>query len=207
MRAPTLLLICILTWLTSFQCLADSTSEATVKTKIRSGNDKGLVIDEMRSEIQRLEGELDAYRQESYKLHLEYTKKYYSYLGQKADINIEQFNWQRRASERLMWLVILVVFSGVVFSGVQLWRAANIKDLGGESTIEIEARKIKITTSVVGVVVLAISIIFFYFFLIEVYRVKIVDLSKSEVAPNSIGIDSNSAQQSIPRDAPQAARP
>jgi hypothetical protein len=36
---------------------------------------------------------------------------------------------------------------------------------------------------VVGVNVLTISIVFLYFFLVEVYRVKVVDLAPAEVKP------------------------
>lgn len=153
------------------------------KVKILQKSSPEQVITEMRKEINQLQSELKKRDNEIYKMNLDYSHKYYTYLAEKAEINLEQFRWQRRASERLLWLVVIVVFSGVLFSGLQLWRAGSIKDLGGQSSIEIEARKIKITTSIVGILVLAISIIFFYFFLIEVYRVKIVDLSKSEVSP------------------------
>ena len=168
-----------------------STQAADANTvKVVSKKDKAatqdIILQELRVEVSKLNEELESYRNEQYKYELEYNKKYYSYLGEKADVNIAQFKWQRSASERLLWLVVVVVFSGVVFSGFQLWRASNIKDMIGESGIEVEANKIKITTSVVGVMVLAISIIFFYFFLIEVYRIKVIDLAPSEVKP-SIG--------------------
>ena len=139
----------------------------------------------LREQLIKKDKQLTELQSERHKYELEYTKKYYSYLAEKADVNLEQFRWQRSASEWLLWLVVVVVLSGVVFSGVQLWRASSIKDLGGESTIEIEASKVRITTSVVGVIVLAISIVFFYFFLIEVYRVKVIDMAPSEVKPSS----------------------
>jgi hypothetical protein len=140
----------------------------------------------LREELIKKDKKLAELQSERHKFELEYTKKYYSYLAEKADVNLEQFRWQRSASEWLLWLVVVVVLSGVVFSGIQLWRASSIKDLGGESTVEIETSKVRITTSVVGVIVLAISIVFFYFFLIEVYRVKVIDMAPSEVRPPSV---------------------
>ncbi|WP_085639317.1 MULTISPECIES: hypothetical protein [unclassified Pseudomonas] len=142
-----------------------------------------LIIKKMRDEIIDLRKELAIRDTEANKAQVEYTKKYYSYLSDKTDIYIDQFRWQRSASERLLWLVVTVVISGIIFSGVQLWRASSIKDLGGESTIEIEASKIKVTSSVVGLAVLIISIVFFYFFLTEVYTVKIVDMTSAETKP------------------------
>ena len=143
------------------------------------------LVNDLRTELIDAHAKLDHLQDEIYKMHVDYARKYYAYLGEKADVHIEQFKWQRSASEILLWLVVVVVFSGVLFSGIQLWRAGTIKDLG-DTSIEIEARKIKVTSSVVGVIVLAISIIFFYFFLIEVYRIKIVDLQQTEIAPESL---------------------
>lgn len=144
------------------------------------------IINEMRTELLQLRAEITNRDNEAYRAQNEYTKKYYSYLSQKTDIYIEQFKWQRSASERLLWLVVTVVISGILFSGVQLWRASSTKDLGPESSIEIASSKIKITSSVVGLIVLVISIVFFYFFLTEVYTVKIVDMTSSETKPQAL---------------------
>lgn len=172
-------------WLST--SLADTTpNKATTKVeshqKEKGQPDQEAVLQELRKEVGKLSQELSSYKSERYKIENDYAAKYYIYLGEKADANIEQFKWQRSASERILWLVVVVVFSGVAFSGYQLWRASDIKGIG-ESSIEIAAQKIKVTSSVAGVIVLAISIVFFYFFLIEVYRVKIVDLTSSEVKP------------------------
>lgn len=154
--------------------------------KQMDSSDPQKVIANLRSELIQLNNEVATYQSAEHKAKAEYTQRYYKYLAEKADVTIDQFRWQRSASGWLLWLVILVVISGVVFSGVQLWRASSIKDLGGESTIEIEARKVKITSSVVGVIVLSISIVFFYFFLVEVYTIKVVDMSGSEVSPTAL---------------------
>ena len=157
-------------------------SEKTEKTVLST---QQVLLEELRAEVARLNEELQRYKNSRYAIEIEYTRKYYEYLSKKADINVMQFQWQRTASERLLWLVVVVVLAGVVFSGYQLWRASKTNDLPADSTIEIAAQKIKITSSVVGVIVLAISIIFFYFFLIEVYRVKVIDMESSEVKPPS----------------------
>ena len=81
----------------------------------------------------------------------------------------------------MLFLVIVVVLSGVLFSGFQIWKASNTSDITSESSIELSIQKIKVTLSVVGVIVLSISIIFLYFFLIEVYRINVVDMSETEI--------------------------
>lgn len=145
--------------------------------------DNNEILKALRSEVRAMKEQLDNYQSDTYQVQLSYYKKYHEYLARKADINLEQFLWQRRASEFLLWLVVTVVISGISFSGIQLWRASSLLGISTDSTIEIAAQKIKVTSSVVGVIVLTISIIFLYFFLIEVYRVKIVDLAPAEVKP------------------------
>lgn len=181
-----LLVVVALSWTSAFANAA--TDGASLSNSVKPpvpSND--VLLNDLREEVKRLSIELESYKNDRYSTELQYTKKYYEYLAKKADLNLAQFEWQRTASERLLWLVVVVVFSGVVFSGYQLWRASKTNDLPGDSSIEIAVQKVKITSSVVGVIVLAISIVFFYFFLIEVYRVKVVDLTASEIKPPSQG--------------------
>jgi len=131
-------------------------------------------IVEMSNTIKRLNSEED-------KARIQAQIKYYEYLNKKAEINLSQYRWQQTASNYLLFLVMVVVLSGIFFSGYQIWKSSSIKDISSDSTIELSIQKIKVTSSVVGVIVLAISIVFLYFFLIEVYRIKVVDMSKSEM--------------------------
>lgn len=155
------------------------------------------LLRKLRDELQKLEDENEnlkneneflksEFGREASRTQLDYHKKYYSYLSKKADINLAQFEWQQRASEFLLWLVVSVVLSGILFSGYQLWKAAQIKKFSGDSSIEISIQKVKLTSSIVGLLVLTISIIFLYLFLVEVYRIKIVDLSPTETKPTDI---------------------
>lgn len=141
---------------------------------------------QLQEQILELEKEINYLKTDMYKAEASYFVKYYEYLGKKAEINLSQFMWQKMASNWLLFLVIVVVISGVVFSGFQLWKASQIDDFGKSSSIELSVQRIKITSSVVGVIVLSISIVFLYFFLIEVYRINIVDIAKSETLPLTI---------------------
>ncbi len=163
-------------------CDTKKVKSAQSKPVIKS-IDNDEILNALRSELRAMKEQLDKYQNDTYQVQLTYYKKYHEYLAEKADINLEQFLWQRRASEFLLWLVVAVVISGICFSGIQLWRASSLSGTSTDSTIEIAAQKIKVTSSVVGVIVLTISIVFLYFFLIEVYRVKVIDLAPAEVKP------------------------
>jgi hypothetical protein len=99
------------------------------------------------------------------------------------------FVWQAKASEILIWVVVIVCLSGVVFSGYQLWRATSPKTFDGSTVkadgdplatnVELSWQNVRVTSSVIGLVVLVISVAYLYLFLKEVYR---IDTASSPVA-------------------------
>lgn len=151
----------------------------------QSDDNQAVRVQQMREQMIKLNNEVYFYRSERYRIETDYSKNYYAYLVKRADSNIAQLDWQRSASEKLLWVVVFVVFSGVGFSGYQLWRSTRAGHSPGEATLELEAQRIRVTSSVVGVVVLAISMAFFYFFLVEVYRIRVLDMSSTDIKPFS----------------------
>lgn len=147
---------------------------------------ENIKVQRLQQEVLILKDKIKYLESDVYRAETNYYKKYYEYLGKKSEINLSQFEWQQYASGYLLWLVVIVVLSGVLFSGFQLWKASQINHFGSDSTVELSVQKIKITSSVVGVIVLAISIVFLYFFLIEVYRVKVIDIHDAEIPPPTI---------------------
>ena len=87
----------------------------------------------------------------------------------------------------LMWLVVLITISGVLLAGLQLlagfrlaMRGKAAFDQGGQ--ISLEANKLSINSSVTGILVLAISLFFFYIFAKEIYVIRVVG-EQSTAAP------------------------
>ncbi|ACK53072.1 hypothetical protein Tmz1t_0280 [Thauera aminoaromatica] len=116
-----------------------------------------------------------------------YQVQYYAFLGQQTEVAIENFRWQQRASEVLMWTVLAVVFCGLGFSGYQLYHATRLGKDPAANEIEISANKVRVTSSIVGLVVLFMSIAFLYLFLIEVYRIKPVNLLQQSPSAQQVG--------------------
>lgn len=109
------------------------------------------------------------------KVNVKYDEMIMSYYQLQIDlmeIKHEMFLWQNRASEILMWVSILVVFSGITFSGLQLWKVLKTEGDLKDHKFEISANRIRITSSFVGVVVLGISLAFLYMFVVNVYTVS-----------------------------------
>jgi hypothetical protein len=90
-------------------------------------------------------------------------------------VNLMKYNkalldWQLLASNILLWVVVVMAAAGVIYSGVQLTSAARTTNL------EISAQRIRLTTSIVGILVLIITLVFLLIFAQEVYQIKAVDL-------------------------------
>jgi hypothetical protein len=97
------------------------------------------------------------------KAYKEAQLKQYESLVQQADLINQSFYEQRIILRTSLFLVVLVVIAGVSFSAVQLWQGLGaVGALSNE--LEISASKVRLTSSVIGVVVLTISLAFFYVF-------------------------------------------
>ena len=80
------------------------------------------------------------------------------------------YHWQNIASIIIFIVVIALVLAGVFFSWVQ-FRAAGFKN--DPTTMDGSLQGIKLTTSALGLLILAISMGFFYLYLVYVYPINI----------------------------------
>ena len=90
------------------------------------------------------------------------------------DITIAAFQTARIASNVVLALVVLVVVAGIAFAGFQLWTSVSVAGVQPTNDLEISASKVRVTSSVVGVVVLIISLAFLYIYTKEIYGVSYV---------------------------------
>lgn len=93
---------------------------------------------------------------------------WYEYQNKLMQYNRSLLDWQLFASEVLLWVVVAVAAAGVIYSGIQLFAAACTGRQRG-STFEISLHRVRITSSVVGIVVLTISFAFLIIFVQQVY--------------------------------------
>jgi hypothetical protein len=95
---------------------------------------------------------------------------------------IAAFYAQRIASYAVLCLVVFVVAAGVIFSGFQLWKSMAT-GVQMSSEVEISASRVRITSSVVGIVTLTISLVFLYIYSEQIYHIKPVSMTYNEAAP------------------------
>jgi hypothetical protein len=115
-------------------------------------------------------------------------RAYYQYNVSGFHHRSQVFEWQLFSSKVVFWVVIILVAAGVYFSGVQFHaslekgsrKILRKKDKSGQEpptapeTTEILAtlKGIKVTSPVLGVIILMISFLFFYLFLVYVYPIR-----------------------------------
>ena len=104
------------------------------------------------------------------------------------------FEWQYWSGKVIFWVVLLLVGVGVVFSSVQFYvgllpsRIRSAETTGGkndssgsatgdQAATEFEAslHGVKLKSSVLGLLILAVSLVFFYLYLIYVYPITNVE--------------------------------
>lgn len=95
------------------------------------------------------------------------------------EYNRRVFEWQMTSTIVSFWVVIALVACGLVFAAIQFARAMRRKP-GADGTpgedlttdLEISGKGLKISSPVLGVIILALSLGFFYFYLRYVYPIE-----------------------------------
>jgi sterol desaturase/sphingolipid hydroxylase (fatty acid hydroxylase superfamily) len=76
----------------------------------------------------------------------------------------------------IMWMVVAITLSGVILAGIQLWATYRLAQAGKGTIADggevmIEQNRLVVRSSVVGVVILALSFAFFAVYVLFVYRI------------------------------------
>lgn len=103
---------------------------------------------------------------------------YYNYRVSGFAHRKDVFEWQLFSTKFIFWSVLFLVFSGICFSAIQFYKTMSLTEVEGqraaESITEFEASAsgVKITSPVLGVIILVISLAFFYLYLVYVYPIS-----------------------------------
>jgi len=85
------------------------------------------------------------------------------------------FRWQLFSAKVIFVTVILLVVSGIYFAAVQFYHGLKTGKQGTENTdVEISLKAVKVSSPVLGVIILTISLAFFYLYLVHVYPIEFV---------------------------------
>jgi hypothetical protein len=101
-------------------------------------------------------------------------REYYAYRASGLLHRRRIFEWQLVSSKIIFMTVLLLVASGILFAALQF--RAGLKrttaDARDEATsLDISTTNVKVSSPVLGVIILTISLAFFYLYLVYVYPI------------------------------------
>ncbi len=100
-------------------------------------------------------------------------RAYYAYRADGYTHRQRVFVWQDLSTKIIFAVVIFLVLAGVYFAAVQFHVGMREGRLTGEpGEVEMSFKGIKVRSPVLGVIVLTISLAFFYLYLIYVYPIQ-----------------------------------
>jgi hypothetical protein len=102
---------------------------------------------------------------------------YFAYRKAGYEHRLEVFAWQSMSTIIIFFVVLLLVLCGIGFAAIQF--RAGLRGRGGEgptaqeeTEISLSLSEVKVRSPVLGVVILAISLAFFYLYLVHVYPIR-----------------------------------
>jgi len=134
-----------------------------------------------RTNIESLDTATNAHYQAALQAQYDYSSYSYKYAQR-------TFEWQYWTGQIIFWIVLALVASGLLFSAIQFYfglrhplpapnldsqASENVEPKTAEASSEFEAtlQGIKIKSSVLGLLILAMSMVFFFLYLKYVYTI------------------------------------
>ncbi|WP_394970357.1 hypothetical protein [uncultured Croceitalea sp.] len=149
------------------------------------------------SEISRLKNEISK--------ELYFEKQYSNYFTDNLNHRRRTFNWQLLSGKLIFVAVIIIVLCGLVFSGIQFYQSIkqvnsilkivdseNLQKLdtvtkADKTEIELSLTNgIKINSSIIGLIILSLSIAFFYLYIAHVYPINQLSIDNTGFAKTEI---------------------
>ena len=118
--------------------------------------------------------------EETAKAYQDTLRAYYDYRQRGYEHRMDVFEWQSFSTKLIFGVVLVLVSLGIYFAAIQfhvgLRRGGESGPAGEAETTELvlSAKEIKVRSPVLGVIVLAISLAFFYLYLVYVYPIETV---------------------------------
>ena len=109
------------------------------------------------------------------KIKIELIKTFYKSQTKAYNYRNNLFDFQLDSGKTLFYVVIIMVFIGLYFSYLQ-FRTALGKNIP-ETTVDLSFKNIRITSSVIGLIILVVSLAFLYLYLYYVYPITELKLN------------------------------
>ena len=106
-------------------------------------------------------------------------RAYFSYRKRGYEHRSTVFAWQSLSTQIIFFVVLVLVFAGIYFAAMQFHAGMRRRGVSNhipsqtdETEISLSLREFKVRSPVLGVIILALSLAFFYLYLVHVYPIR-----------------------------------
>lgn len=102
---------------------------------------------------------------------------YYDYRLRGYEHRLQVFEWQLWSTKVIFYVVLLLVLAGIYFAAIQFHvglrrRGDALPAPAAETEVSLSLSAIKVRSPVLGVIILTMSLAFFYLYLVHVYPIR-----------------------------------
>jgi hypothetical protein len=101
---------------------------------------------------------------------------YYAYRRVGYEQRLGVFEWQLLSTKVIFVVVLLLVLAGIYFAAIQFHSGLRRRDGAepgqDETEVSLSLSEVKVRSPVLGVIILTISLAFFYLYLVHVYPIR-----------------------------------
>jgi hypothetical protein len=102
---------------------------------------------------------------------------YYAYRKAGYEHRLGVFAWQSLSTKVIFVVVLLLVLAGIYFAAIQFHAGLRRRDAAGpaqpeETELSLSLSEVKVRSPVLGVIILTISLAFFYLYLVHIYPIR-----------------------------------
>jgi hypothetical protein len=101
---------------------------------------------------------------------------YYAYRKAGYEHRLGVFDWQSLSTKVIFVVVLLLVLAGIYFAAIQFHAGLRRRDGDPahpeETELSLSLSEVKVRSPVLGVIILTISLAFFYLYLVHVYPIR-----------------------------------
>jgi hypothetical protein len=102
---------------------------------------------------------------------------YYAYRQAGYEQRLGVFAWQLLSTKIIFVVVLVLVLAGIYFAAIQFHSGLRRRDKTepagpAETEISLSLSEVKVRSPVLGVIILTISLAFFYLYLVHVYPIR-----------------------------------
>lgn len=96
----------------------------------------------------------------------------YTYQADSLRLRFQVFHWNHVSTVITFFMVMVIVAIGLFFAGVQFFSDRRRGKSSEKTDIKMSTEGLEVSSSVLGVIILTISLAFFYLYLVYVYPIQ-----------------------------------